>query len=135
MLYDDLGRYEQAMSCLRRVLVSMPNHPRARLFLKDADASKVMFYDEDQAKRVARRNAVLDIPVTDFELSVRARNCLKKMNVRTLGNLVRTNDTDCWATRILARRRSRKSRTCWLSRACDWAEGAKRTANPAVLPR
>ena len=72
VLYDDLGRYEQAMSCLRRVLVSMPNHPRARLFLKDADASKVMFYDEDQAKRVARRNAVLDIPVTDFELSVRA---------------------------------------------------------------
>ncbi len=94
VLYDDLGRYEQAMSCLRRVLVSMPNHPRARLFLKDADASKVMFYDEDQAKRVARRNAVLDIPVTDFELSVRARNCLKKMNVRTLGNLVRTNDTE-----------------------------------------
>lgn len=94
VLYEDQGRYDQAISCLRRVLVSMPNHPRARLFLKDAEASKTMFYDEDQAKRVAKRNAVLDIPGTDFELSVRARNCLKKMNVRTLGDLVRTSESD-----------------------------------------
>jgi DNA-directed RNA polymerase subunit alpha len=34
----------------------------------------------------------MDIPVTDFELSVRARNCLKKMNIRTLGDLVRTTE-------------------------------------------
>ena len=94
VLYEDMGRYDQAISCLRRVLVSMPNHPRARLFIKDAEASKVMFYDEDQAKRVAKRNAVLDIPVTDFELSVRARNCLKKMNVRSLGDLVRTSESE-----------------------------------------
>jgi DNA-directed RNA polymerase subunit alpha len=94
VLYEDMGRYDHAISCLRRVLVSMPNHPRARLFIRDAEASKVMFYDEDQAKRVAKRNAVLDIPVTDFELSVRARNCLKKMNVRSLGDLVRTSETE-----------------------------------------
>ena len=30
---------------------------------------------------------VLNIPVTDFELSVRSRNCLQKMGVRTLGDL------------------------------------------------
>jgi DNA-directed RNA polymerase subunit alpha len=94
IIYEDMGRYEQSISCLRRVLVTMPNHPRARLFLKDAEAARTMYYDEDQAKRVARRNAVLDIPVTDFELSVRARNCLKKMNVRTLGDLVRTTESD-----------------------------------------
>ena len=45
-----------------------------------------------QAKRMAKRSAVMDIPVTDFELSVRARNCLKKMNIRTLGDLVRTTE-------------------------------------------
>ena len=94
VLYEDIGRYDHAISCLRRVLATMPNHPRARLFIRDAEASKVMFYDEDQAKRVAKRNAVLDIPVTDFELSVRARNCLKKMNVRSLGDLVRTSETE-----------------------------------------
>jgi DNA-directed RNA polymerase subunit alpha len=53
-----------------------------------------MYYDEDQARRIAKRNAVLDIPVTDFELSVRARNCLKKMNIMTLGDLVRTSESE-----------------------------------------
>ncbi|MFA6134297.1 MAG: DNA-directed RNA polymerase subunit alpha C-terminal domain-containing protein [Phycisphaerae bacterium] len=94
VLYEDIGQNEQALRCLQRVLTVNPNHPRARLFLKDAEASRTMFFDEDQAKRVARRNAVLDIPVTDFELSVRARNCLKKMNIRTLGDLVRTTELD-----------------------------------------
>ncbi len=94
VLHEDAGRYDMAATCLRRVLATCPAHPRARLFLKDAEASKTMYYDEDQAKRLARRNAVLDIPVTDFELSVRARNCLKKMNIRTLGDLVRTTEVD-----------------------------------------
>jgi DNA-directed RNA polymerase subunit alpha len=81
-----------AQACLTRVLLANPNHPRARLFYKDVDASKTMYYDEDHAKRLARRNALLETPVTDFELSVRARNCLKKMNIRTLGDLVRTTE-------------------------------------------
>jgi DNA-directed RNA polymerase subunit alpha len=32
--------------------------------------------------------------VTDFELSVRARNCLKKMNINTLGDLVRITEPE-----------------------------------------
>ncbi len=94
VLYEDSGQYDLAIVCLKRILACNPNHTRARLFLKDADSSKTMYYDEDQAKRIARRNAVLDIPVTDFELSVRARNCLKKMNIRTLGDLVNTTEVD-----------------------------------------
>jgi DNA-directed RNA polymerase subunit alpha len=94
VLYEDAGKYEAAIRCLRRILATNPNHARARLFLKDDEASGSMYYDEDQAKRLARRNAVLDIPVTDFELSVRARNCLKKMNIRSLGDLVRTTEPE-----------------------------------------
>lgn len=94
VLYEDAGQYNQAIACLRRILVANPAHKRARLFLKDCEASKTMYYDEDQAKRIAKRNAVLDIPVTDFELSVRARNCLKKMNIRTLGDLVNITETE-----------------------------------------
>jgi DNA-directed RNA polymerase subunit alpha len=94
VLHEDAGRYDQAIGCLRSILLTDPNHERAKLFLKDAEASKTMYYDEDQARRIARRNAVLDIPVTDFELSVRARNCLKKMNIRTLGDLVRTGESE-----------------------------------------
>ena len=92
VLYEDAGQYDKAVACAKRLLTCYPNHPRARLFLKDAEASNSMYYDEDQAKRIARRNAVLDIPVTDFELSVRARNCLKKMNIRNLGDLVQTTE-------------------------------------------
>ncbi|MCP3692408.1 MAG: RNA polymerase subunit alpha domain protein, partial [Planctomycetaceae bacterium] len=33
-----------------------------------------------------------NIPVTDFELSVRSRNCLQKMGVMTLGDLARTSE-------------------------------------------
>lgn len=97
VLYEDAGRYDQAMICLRRVLASNPANARARMFLKDIEDSKTMYFDEDRAKRVARRNAVMDIPVTDFELSVRARNCLKKMNIRTLGDLVRTSEAELLA--------------------------------------
>lgn len=97
VLYEDAGKYDQAITCLRKVLSNNPNHPRARLFLKDCEDSQVMYFDEDRAKRMARRNAVLDIPVTDFELSVRARNCLKKMNIRTLGDLVRTSEAELLA--------------------------------------
>jgi len=94
VIYEDNGLYDKAVSCLRRLLFVQPDHPRARLFLKDVQASLTMYYDEEQAKRIARRNAVLDIPVSDFELSVRARNCLKKMNIRTLGDLVRTTEAE-----------------------------------------
>jgi len=37
---------------------------------------------------------VLEIPVTDFELSVRSRNCLRKMNIRSLGDLIRHTEQE-----------------------------------------
>ena len=97
VLYEDAGDYDAAAACLKRILANTPNHPRASLFLKDVEASKTMYFDEDQARRIAKRNAVLDIPVTDFELSVRARNCLKKMNIRSLGDLVNTTEIELLA--------------------------------------
>ncbi len=97
VLYEDHGQYGAAEKTLRQVLDSRPNHPRARLFMKDVQASRTMFYDEDQDRDVAKRNALLDTPVTDFELSVRARNCLKKMNIRSLGDLLRVSESELLA--------------------------------------
>ena len=94
VLYEDVGRYDDAARCLRRILAVDPAHARARLFLRDAIASKTMVFDEDEAKRIALRNDLLAIPVTDFELSVRARNCLKKMNIRTLGDLLNVTEPE-----------------------------------------
>jgi DNA-directed RNA polymerase subunit alpha len=94
VLYEDVGRYDEAIDCFERVLQVNPNHGRARLFLRDAEASKQMFYDEEGERRRDKRNQVLEIPVTDFELSVRSRNCLKKMNIRTLGDLIRHSEQE-----------------------------------------
>ncbi|MDP6635255.1 MAG: DNA-directed RNA polymerase subunit alpha C-terminal domain-containing protein [Phycisphaerae bacterium] len=93
VLYEDAEDYDQACFCLRRILAINPSHWRARLFLRDAESSKTMYFDEDRAKLMAQRNAILETPVTDFELSVRARNCLKKMDINTLGDLVNTPET------------------------------------------
>jgi len=97
VLYEDHAQYAAAEKTLRQVLDTSPNHPRARLFMKDVQASRTMFYDEHQDRDLAKRNALLDTPVTDFELSVRARNCLKKMNIRTLGDLLRVSESELLA--------------------------------------
>lgn len=94
VLYEDNNHYDEAHRCLDAILRTNPNHARARLFMKDVDSARSMYYDEEGDLRGDRRNAVLDIPVTDFELSVRSRNCLKKMNIRTLGDLLKTSEQE-----------------------------------------
>jgi DNA-directed RNA polymerase subunit alpha len=92
VLYEDEMRFREAEQCYRQVLTHDPNHPRARLFVKDCLASKGMYYDEEAEKGYTVLKQLLEIPVTDFELSVRSRNCLRKMNIRTLGDLTRTTE-------------------------------------------
>src|SRR6201999_3000834 len=48
----------------------------------------------DGDHRSGSRNAVLEIPISDFELSVRSRNCLKKMNIKSLGDLLKTTEQE-----------------------------------------
>lgn len=97
VLYEDAAQWDLAERCLQTLLAMRPTHPRARLYLKDIRSSRNMYYDEDQERRATQRNAVLDIPVTDFELSVRARNCLKKMEIRCLGDLLKVTEADLLA--------------------------------------
>ena len=97
VLYEDAEEYAPALQCIIKVLTAYPNHKRARLFLKDINSSFTMYYDEDQEQRIDRRNKVLEIPISDFELSVRSRNCLRKMNIRTLGDLLRVTESELLA--------------------------------------
>lgn len=99
VLYEDKGEYARAERCLRQVLETNPNHPRARLFLRDVQASRTMVIEEDNERDLLKRKALLDTPVTDFELSVRARTCLKKMNIRTLGDLLRITEAELMSYR------------------------------------
>ncbi len=94
LLYEDLEQFERAVQCYQRILDVYPSHPRAMLFLKDAQASGDMYYDEDAQKKRDRMAQVLSIPVTDFELSVRSRNCLQKMGIMTLGDLCRCTEQE-----------------------------------------
>lgn len=94
VILEDRAEYEKATTCLRRVLAVNPNNERARLYLKDVLAARDMYIDEVQLKAQEKRDAVMDIPVTDFELSVRSRNCLKKMNINTLGDLLRITEAE-----------------------------------------
>ena len=93
VLYEDNNHYDEAHRCLDAVLRTDPNHPRARLYMKDVESARSMYYDDDD-NHGGNRNATLDIPITDFELSVRSRNCLKKMNIRTLGDLLKTSEPE-----------------------------------------
>ncbi len=56
-----------------------------------------MYYDEEQERREDKRNKILRTPINDFELSVRSRNCLAKMGVRTLGDLVKKTEVELLA--------------------------------------
>lgn len=99
VLYEDEMKFREAEQCYNRVLEHVPNHPRARLFALDCQASKGMYYDEEAEKGYTVLKQLLEIPVTDFELSVRSRNCLRKMNIRTLGDLTRTTEAALLASK------------------------------------
>jgi DNA-directed RNA polymerase subunit alpha len=99
LLYEDREQYEKAAQCYKRILDVYPDHQRAALFFKDTEASHEQYYDEDAAKKRDRMSQVLGIPVSDFELSVRSRNCLQKMGINTLGDLCRCTEMDLLASK------------------------------------
>ena len=51
-----------------------------------------MFYSPEDEQVSVQFRQVMEVPITDFELSVRSRNCLKRMNIRTLGDLTRVSE-------------------------------------------
>lgn len=93
-LYEDEGEWELAVKCYETVLGAFPTHRRARLFRRDAESSMTMYYDEDRERKEDKRMQILRTPVTDFELSVRSRNCLQKMKIDTLGDLILKTESE-----------------------------------------
>lgn len=94
VLYEDSEQLEKATQCVDTVLEDHPNHQRAIMFKKDIESSKTMFYDEEKEKKKTRKSQILETPMSDFELSVRSRNCLKKMKIDTLGDLLNISETE-----------------------------------------
>lgn len=99
VLYEDRNEYTKAQACYKRILDVYPADPRARLYIKDAAASGNIYFDEDDARQKERMSQLLSISVNDFELSVRSRNCLQKMGIQTLGDLVRISEQQLLASK------------------------------------
>lgn len=93
LLYEDLDQNDQARRCYERVLDVFPAHERARLYLRDAMASGDE-WDYNKQKEEERVRNILKTPVTDFELSVRSRNCLEKMGIMVLGDLTKISESE-----------------------------------------
>ena len=97
VLLEDHGHYKDAVKCYEGVLSAFPNHSRAVSYMKDAKASINMVFNDEIDRLNDKRNQMLRIPISDFELSVRARNCLSKMNIETLGDLVIRTESELLA--------------------------------------
>jgi len=97
LLLEDRDEMEDAINCFKEAMRVDPSNRRAALYLRDTIESLDMYYDETERKENERLDAVLRIPVSDFELSVRSRNCLAKMNVRVIGDLVRRTEHELLA--------------------------------------
>ena len=77
LIYEDNNQFDKAQMCYKRILDCYPDHPRTRLYMKDAAATGNMLYDEEAQRRNDRLAQTLNMPVTNFELSVRSRNWLQ----------------------------------------------------------
>ncbi len=97
LLLEDHERFSEAEGLYRRVLAADPMHERARLYLKDVLSSQTMYFDEDSERKEDRRNQILRTPISEFELSVRSRNCLAKMEIKSLGDLIRKTEAELLA--------------------------------------
>jgi len=132
VLYEDRLEYDRAQRCYQRILDVYPSHGRARLFLRDAQASGTMYYDEDAQKRRDRLSHILSVPVTDFELSVRSRNCLQKMGLNTLGDLTRTTEQDLLASKNFGETSLVEIKEMLASKDLELGQFAGESAGPEV---
>jgi DNA-directed RNA polymerase subunit alpha len=110
VIYEDRGEFDKAAQCVGKVLKYHPNHQRAIMFKKDIDSSKTMFYDEEKEKKKDRKAQILETPISDFELSVRSRNCLKKMNIETIGDLLNITEAELLSYKNFGKSPTRGSR-------------------------
>jgi len=94
VIYEDLERYDEALECLGRVLKVYPNHKRALLFYMDVESSRQMVIPEPGDRKVPVRMRLLNLPIPELELPMRVRAALRRMNVRTFGDLTRLTEAD-----------------------------------------
>ncbi|MEM9825762.1 MAG: tetratricopeptide repeat protein [Planctomycetota bacterium] len=94
LIYEDDEEYGKAQACYDRILKCYPNHPQAMLYKKDSAATGNQLYNDEEQRKKEKLAQTLSLPVSNFELSVRSRNCLQNIGVETLGDLARTTEAE-----------------------------------------
>jgi DNA-directed RNA polymerase subunit alpha len=135
VVYEDRGEYERAAQCFQSVLDYFPGNARAKLYLKDAQASMTMFYDEEAARREAKLAQVLNQPVAEISFSPRVRTALQKLGVNTLGDLVGKGEEDFLSIPNFGRTSLRELKEFLSSKGLSLSSGGLPVeASPEVAP-
>ncbi|MEK6677270.1 MAG: DNA-directed RNA polymerase subunit alpha C-terminal domain-containing protein [Planctomycetota bacterium] len=134
VLYEEQGMLQDAEDLLEDVLQEYPNHARARHFLKSVHSGYTMAYDERSQREREQRDAVMDMPITDFELSVRSRNCLRQMSIRTIGDLLMTSEPELLAYKNFGETSLGEVKAILAQKGLRLGQGLQATAPPAPAP-
>jgi DNA-directed RNA polymerase subunit alpha len=68
VLYEDNNHYDEAHRCLDAILRTNPNHERARLYMRDVESARRMYFDDDEQRSTAAtpssmcRSPILNCP-------------------------------------------------------------------------
>ncbi|MBN2713546.1 MAG: tetratricopeptide repeat protein, partial [Planctomycetes bacterium] len=135
LIYEDEGDFDNAIACTQNVLRKQPNNNRAKLFLSDAQASYTMYYSPEETKQSERLEAVLRVPVSDFELSVRSRNCLANMDINSLGDLVKKTESEMLAYKNFGETSLREIKEMLVSRGLRLGMMREDAATRAAMER
>lgn len=133
ILYEDRSQFEKAADCYRKLLSANPADERARLFLRDAEASQSMVIRGEDEPVSPQQSKSLEALITDFELSVRARNCLKKLNIRTLGDLTRISEKTLISAKNFGEQSLHEIREMMASRGLAIGQSEKGAVAPATV--
>ncbi len=134
VFYEDINQYDKAQICYKRILDAYPDHPQARLYMKDAAAQGNMLYDEETQRRNDRLAQIMNQPVTNFELSVRSRKLLQKMGIQTIGDLVRTTEQELLSSKNFGETSLYEIREILASKGLSLGQFAneKRSSDPPI---
>lgn len=132
LMYEDQEMYAPAAFCFKRALEFDPTNERARLYLKDTEAAGDMFFDEDTVRRSRELEAVLQVPIADFELSARSRNCLDRAGIFTLGDLTKVTEAELLANKNFGETSLKEVREMMSSRGLVVGQSLASSSKPAV---
>ena len=109
-----------------------PTEKRAELYLSDA-AQAGERWDYSKEKERERIRQVLKTAIADFELSVRSRNCLEKMGIKSLGDLTRISVQELLASKNFGETSLHEIQNMMTSKGLDigmYANEARETDEP-----